>query len=101
MIRNIDVTQPSTPLPEYSIIRLTPDHASAYRALMLDAYTRHPDAFTSTAHERAALPLRWWEQRLATDSDAAELVFGAMACNQALGDGPVTDILVGVAGLGL
>jgi hypothetical protein len=46
------------------IRRLVPDDAQAYRALMLEAYERHPDAFTSTATERAALPLSWWEARL-------------------------------------
>lgn len=59
--------------------RLTPHHAAAYRALMLDAYARHPDAFTSSANERAALPLAWWEARLAQAPDAAEAVWACMA----------------------
>ncbi len=59
------------------IFRLLPDHASAYRALMLRAYTDHPDAFTSSAAERSALPLSWWEQRLQCDPLSPELVLGA------------------------
>ena len=35
-----------------------------YRALMLEGYERHPDAFTSSAAERAAFPMAWWESRL-------------------------------------
>jgi RimJ/RimL family protein N-acetyltransferase len=57
--------------------RLSPTHTSAYRALMLEAYTVHPDAFTSSANERVALPLTWWEERLSAAADARELVFGA------------------------
>ncbi len=57
-------------------IRLTPIHAASYRALMLDAYARHPDAFTSTVYERATLPLAFWEQRLIPRLDAKEVVFG-------------------------
>ena len=75
------------------IHRLTPADAPAYRALMLDAYTRHPDAFTSSVAERAGLPLAWWEARMredAADGTAAqECVFGAWRGGA----------LVGVAGL--
>ena len=46
--------------------RLVPADAVAYRARMLDAYERHPGAFTSTVAERGALPLRFWEERLAS-----------------------------------
>lgn len=70
-------------------VRLTPQHAEAYRALMLDAYARHPDAFTSSVDERAALPLAWWEARLAQTPDAAEAVWASMA----------GDAIQGVAGL--
>lgn len=59
----------------HKIERLKPRHASAYRTLMLDAYTRHPEAFTSTAEERAALPLSWWEKRLDEAHDAAQVVW--------------------------
>ena len=57
-----------------TIERLQPLHAAAYRALMLDAYRLHPDAFTSSARERAALPLSWWEARLDENADALEVV---------------------------
>jgi len=60
------------------IVRLQPPHAQAYRALMLDAYARHPDAFTSSAAERAALPLAWWVARLSPADDAPEAVWAAM-----------------------
>ncbi len=46
------------------IERLTPEYASSYRALMLEAYECHPDAFTSSVAERAQLPLSWWQKRL-------------------------------------
>jgi RimJ/RimL family protein N-acetyltransferase len=75
--------------PLQPCMRLTPQHASAYRALMLEAYARHPDAFTSSPAEREALPLTWWEQRLRTDAASNEVVLGAFA------DGA----LVGAAGL--
>ena len=59
-----------------NLIRLSPSHASEYRALMLSAYAQHPDAFTSSVDERARLPLSWWEQRLAPGDAPLELVFG-------------------------
>jgi GNAT superfamily N-acetyltransferase len=59
------------------IRRLVPTEAPEYRALMLEAYERHPDAFTSSVAERAALPPSWWESRLAHGDRPAELVFGA------------------------
>lgn len=58
-------------------VRLTPADATAYRALMLQAYALHPDAFTSSVAEREALPLSWWEARLAGGADAKEVVYGA------------------------
>jgi ribosomal protein S18 acetylase RimI-like enzyme len=58
-------------------IRLTPQHALAYRSLMLEAYERHPDAFTSSVQERAALPLSWWEARLSEATVPGEIVFGS------------------------
>jgi RimJ/RimL family protein N-acetyltransferase len=71
------------------IRRLLPADVPAYRALMLEAYARHPEAFMSSAAERAALPLAWWEARVKEDPDANEMVFGAF-------DGVS---LLGVAGL--
>jgi ribosomal protein S18 acetylase RimI-like enzyme len=69
--------------------RLRPEDAPAYRDLMLEAYTAHPDAFTSSPSERQILPMAWWEDRLSTDAHANECVFGAFVASQ----------LVGVAGL--
>lgn len=73
-----------------TVRRLRPADAPAYRVLMLDAYARHPDAFTSSPAERAGLPLAWWEARLADGERPDELVLGAF----------VGDALVGAAGLG-
>ncbi|MGW8462780.1 N-acetyltransferase family protein [Pseudomonas sp. CLCA07] len=56
------------------IERLDASHALAYRELMLEAYDLHPQAFTSSVRERAAMPLSWWEKRLTSKLDA---VFGA------------------------
>lgn len=67
------------------IKRLTPDHASLYRALMLEAYRLHPDAFTSDFGEREALPIDWWEKRLKSGSDAADVVFAAFEGEDLLG----------------
>jgi ribosomal protein S18 acetylase RimI-like enzyme len=72
-----------------TIRRLAPIDSPAYRALMLEAYALHPDAFTSSHAERAALPQAWWESRLSLDSLASEIVLGAFQ------DGP----LAGVVGL--
>lgn len=69
--------------------RLVPDEARDYRALMLEAYEAHPDAFTSSVAERAALPLSWWESRLSIQEPPSEIVFGVF-------DG---ETLAGVAGL--
>lgn len=62
-----------------SVRRLVPADAHYYRALMLDAYAQHPDSFTSTADERAALPFAWWESRLSPEPDAHEVVLGAFS----------------------
>ena len=43
--------------------------AEAYRALMLEAYGAYPQAFTSSVAERAAMPLSWWEKRVASPLD--------------------------------
>ncbi len=77
------------PGPCGPVLRLAPRHAPAYRELMLQAYAQHPAAFTSSAPERAALPLAWWEERLADAPDAGEAVFGVL-------DG---EALVGTVGL--
>lgn len=44
---------------------------------MLEGYELHPDAFGSSAAERAALPLEWWEERLVSTPLPASLVLGA------------------------
>ena len=55
---------------------LRPIHAGDYRALMLEAYALHPDAFSSSVAERAALPLSWWQARLSEEPLAAQQVLG-------------------------
>jgi GNAT superfamily N-acetyltransferase len=76
---------------ERTIRRLEPADAQHYRAFMLEAYANHPEAFTSSPHERAALPLSWWEARLHTAPDAPERVLGAF----------VQSTLVAAAGLAM
>lgn len=56
------------------IERLDVSHALDYRALMLEAYDLHPQAFTSSVRERAVMPLSWWESRLTGKLD---VVLGA------------------------
>ncbi|AWY43007.1 GNAT family N-acetyltransferase [Pseudomonas putida] len=68
------------------IERLDASHALDYRALMLEAYDRHPQAFTSSVRERASMPLSWWESRL---NGKLDVVFG----------GFVEGRLAGIAGL--
>jgi ribosomal protein S18 acetylase RimI-like enzyme len=65
--------------------RLLERHAQPYRALMLDAYVLHPDAFTSSVNERASLPLSWWEARLSDQELASEVVFGCFVEEQLAG----------------
>ncbi|MBQ0958267.1 GNAT family N-acetyltransferase [Ideonella sp. 4Y11] len=71
-----------------TIRRLGPADATAHRALMLGAYAREPEAFTSSVAERIDLPLDWWARRLGAEG-SDEQVWGAFA-------GPR---LVGAAGL--
>ncbi len=72
-----------------AVRRLAPTDVPLYRTLMIEAYERHPDAFTSSAAERSALPLAWWEARVKTGEAPAEVVFGAFRGGE----------LAGVAGL--
>jgi GNAT superfamily N-acetyltransferase len=65
--------------------RLTPDDVLPYRQLMLEAYGRHPDAFTSTVSERAALPMSWWESRVNEAPASSEVVFGAFDDHRLIG----------------
>src|SRR4051812_9379594 len=62
---------------------LAPEHAAAYRDLMLEAYAQEPDAFTSTPEERAVLPMSWWEKRLGDNDDS--LVLGALEDGKLVG----------------
>ncbi|MEJ1226714.1 GNAT family N-acetyltransferase [Pseudomonas sp. CCNWLW56] len=71
-----------------SIRRLRAGDAQAYRELMLQAYERHPQAFTSSVSERAAMPMNWWESRLTGRFD---VVLGAF----------VADELAAIVGLAL
>lgn len=66
------------------IAALKPEDASAYRELMLEAYTTAADAFTSTPEERAAAPLSWWEKRIAA-ADGLSRSLGAFDGNQLMG----------------
>ncbi|MDO8774015.1 MAG: GNAT family N-acetyltransferase [Burkholderiaceae bacterium] len=68
-----------------TIERLKPHHAAAYRQLMLEAYALHPEAFTSSVAEHAALPLSWWESRLQTTSQTTERVLGGFIDGQLAG----------------
>ena len=67
--------------------RLGPDDAPRYRALMLDAYRDHPDAFTSSHAERVAQPADWWAWRLAPGERASQRVFGAFDGDALVGAG--------------
>src|ERR1700704_4320135 len=72
-----------------SVRRLVPADAARYRSIMLEAYERHPDAFTSSVSERAPLPLTFWESRLVEEPHPLELVLGAFREGE----------LAGIAGL--
>ena len=65
-------------MSQITIQRLNPMHAEAYRAMMLEAYEHHPDAFLSSTSERAVLPLSWWQKRLDDNPEANEMVFGVL-----------------------
>ena len=65
-------------------IPLTIAHLHDYRALMLEAYTQAPDAFTSTPEERAAEPESWWVKRIAEPSGLS-VVFGAFVNQELVG----------------
>ena len=58
------------------IRRLTPSEGVAHRDLMIEASREANDAFYSTAEERAAMPLSFWEQRVA-HPDGLTIGFGA------------------------
>lgn len=74
-------------MPSVVVRRLSPADAVAYRTLMLAAYANHPEAFTSTAEERAAQPMAWWAARLGEDGaqPAQSVSFGAEVDGQLCG----------------
>lgn len=76
-------------VPSQPVRRLTPVDAVPYRALMLAAYERAPEAFTSTVAEREHLPLSWWAARTSGVPGTADCVVGAFVAGR----------LVGAAGL--
>jgi ribosomal protein S18 acetylase RimI-like enzyme len=79
-----DASPPAgTPEAGCTVRRLVPTDAEAYRTLMLEAFARHPDAFTSTAAERARLPIDWWRARLEPRSH--EVLFGACVAGRLAG----------------
>lgn len=67
------------------LIRLEPAYAREYRGLMLEAYSLHPEVFTSSAAERESMPLAWWEQRLSPGDEVSEVVFGCLCDDQLAG----------------
>ncbi len=67
------------------IERLPPSRAADYRALTLEAYAAHPEAFTSSVAERAELPLGWWEARLSAEPTAQKVVLGALQDGEIVG----------------
>ena len=71
------------------ILKLEPEHAAAYRTLMLGGYESAPEAFTATVAERRDQPLSWWRERFIGQPKAICRVFGAFD----------DDRLVGVVGL--
>lgn len=61
---------------------LDPSRAKAFRQLMLEAYSLHPEAFVSNLSNREKLPLSWWEGQL---DDELSTVFGAFVDAQLVG----------------
>jgi RimJ/RimL family protein N-acetyltransferase len=57
--------------------RLSAVHVQSYRALMLQAYEQSAEAFTSSVTERLAMPMAWWEERVAHKAGTS-VVFGAL-----------------------
>jgi len=70
----------------FTIRRLTPADASAYRDIRLEGLARHPDGFGSAWEDELGQPLAWFEQRIANAA-----VFGGFLSDE--------NDLVGVAGL--
>jgi GNAT superfamily N-acetyltransferase len=66
------------------VAQLVASDVPRYRELMLHAYAAVPDAFTSTAEERAAEPHSWWLKRIA-DPSGQSLAFSAFHDGQLIG----------------
>lgn len=66
------------------IALLKASDAARYRALMLEAYERAADAFTSTVEERAAEPDAFWIKRIA-DPAGMSVALGAFAGTDLVG----------------
>ena len=69
---------------DVEIRQLVAEDAPRYRMLMLDAYERFADAFTSTAAERSAKPMSWWAERIA-DPHGNSVAFGAFVDGELVG----------------
>lgn len=69
--------------PRSQLRRLTAADGPAYRDLMLHAYATAPDAFTSTAEERAQETLAWWLRRI-DDPAGLGVGFGAFRADGVL-----------------
>jgi len=63
---------------------LKPSDAANYRRLMLEAYERAADAFTSTAQERAREPDAFWVERI-SDPAGLSAAFGAFERDDLVG----------------
>ena len=66
------------------VARLQSLDAPRYRKLMLEAYELAPDAFTSTAEERASEPDSFWVKRIA-DPTELTVAFGAFEGEELVG----------------
>ena len=66
------------------VARLQSLDAPRYRKLMLEAYELAPDAFTSTAEERAREPDSFWVKRIADPTRLTE-AFGAFEGEELVG----------------
>lgn len=70
--------------PAPRIGRLAAADAPVYRALMMRAYAEEPDAYTTTAEERAAEPDDWWVRRIAAP-DGRAVAYGAWQGDELVG----------------
>lgn len=75
---------PAPPEAGVTVRALGLEDVAAYRDLMLLAYRLAPEAFTSTAEERAALPTSWWAQRVSA-GDGRSQAFGAFLGRRLVG----------------